>query len=210
MIFDIKDKWSYMAAVDFAKTLKDSAEPDKTKTACLGMIMGCWDLFHHLHLHMLRRAKNYCQHLIVGVATDRYIAATKGDGLPYVPQEHRIQIVDAIKYVDMCFLVDHEDDVNSAAVRLVMNNHGVFFDNQERVGRFRSLAFYRPDYSPEAGYNPSMVYKSGNVIIIPEVKDKYYTTTGAVAAGVAKIVGRNPVGIKAKSLLGLPDLHSEA
>ena len=59
---------------------------------------GTFDLFHIGHLNILRRLKEQCDRLIVGVSTDEF-NEMKGKK-PIVPFEQRIEIVRAIRYVD--------------------------------------------------------------------------------------------------------------
>ena len=65
----------------------------------IGYTTGVFDLFHIGHLNILRRAKQCCGHLIVGVSTDELVEEYKRKR-PIVPFEERIDIVSAIRYVD--------------------------------------------------------------------------------------------------------------
>ena len=65
----------------------------------IGYTTGVFDLFHIGHLNILRRAKEQCEHLIVGVSTDELVKDYKHK-TPVIPFEERIQIVEAIRYVD--------------------------------------------------------------------------------------------------------------
>lgn len=60
---------------------------------------GTFDLFHVGHLNVLRRLSELGDRLIVGVSTDDF-NAVKGKK-PIVPFEQRIEIVQAIRYVDV-------------------------------------------------------------------------------------------------------------
>ena len=64
----------------------------------IGYTTGVFDLFHVGHLNILRRAKEQCDHLIVGVTVDELVAY-KGKKA-FIPFEERIAIVGAIRYVD--------------------------------------------------------------------------------------------------------------
>lgn len=57
------------------------------------------DLFHIGHLRMLKQAKALGDYLIVGVLTDEAVVAYKR--LPVIPFNERIEIISAIKYVDL-------------------------------------------------------------------------------------------------------------
>lgn len=65
----------------------------------VGYTTGVFDMFHIGHLNILRRAKEHCDYLIVGVSTDENVESYKHK-TPSVPFSERIQIVQAIKYVD--------------------------------------------------------------------------------------------------------------
>ena len=65
----------------------------------VGYTTGVFDLFHIGHLNILRRAKENCDKLIVGVTTDELLQVYK-DKSPIIPFEERISIVKSIKYVD--------------------------------------------------------------------------------------------------------------
>lgn len=56
-------------------------------------------MFHIGHLNILRRAKEQCDYLIVGVSTDDVVEQYKHHR-PVIPFDQRIEIVAAIKWVD--------------------------------------------------------------------------------------------------------------
>ena len=56
-------------------------------------------MFHIGHLNILRRAKERCDYLIVGVSTDECVESYKHH-VPMIPYNQRAAIVAAIKYVD--------------------------------------------------------------------------------------------------------------
>lgn len=64
----------------------------------IGYTSGVYDMFHIGHLNLLKRAKEQCEFLVVGVTTDEL--AQYKNKTPIIPYEERKQIVEAIKYVD--------------------------------------------------------------------------------------------------------------
>ena len=74
----------------------------------IGYTTGVFDLFHIGHLNILRRSKEQCDYIIVGVSTDELVKSYKNK-IPVVPFEERIKIVESIKYVDKVVIQDSMD-----------------------------------------------------------------------------------------------------
>lgn len=77
----------------------------------IGYTTGVYDMFHIGHLNILRRAKEKCDYLIVGVSTDECVLSYKNK-TPIIPFEQRAAIVEAIKYVDEVIPQDTMDKVD--------------------------------------------------------------------------------------------------
>jgi choline-phosphate cytidylyltransferase len=69
---------------------------------------GTFDLFHVGHLNILQRAKRLGSRLIVGVSSDA-LNFRKKNRYPLTNQEHRMNIVGALKCVDEVFLEESMD-----------------------------------------------------------------------------------------------------
>lgn len=73
-----------------------SGRAKNERGAVIGYLSGTFDLFHIGHLNLIRRAKQHCDYLIVGVHPN---AAHKGK-TTFIPFEERMEIVGACRYVD--------------------------------------------------------------------------------------------------------------
>lgn len=74
----------------------------------VGYAPGVYDMFHVGHLNILRRAKLECDYLIAGVVTDETTQRIKGRS-PVVPLFERLEIVQAIRFVDEAVADDFID-----------------------------------------------------------------------------------------------------
>lgn len=74
----------------------------------VGYTTGVFDMFHIGHLNIIRRAKDLCDYLIVGVTTDQLCMARKNK-LPIICEAERVAIVQAIRYVDKVVLQNDMD-----------------------------------------------------------------------------------------------------
>jgi cytidyltransferase-like protein len=108
------------------------------------------DLFHPGHVEVLRAAREFGDHLVVGVLSDETVAAYKRQ--PVMTLAERVAVIAACKYVDEVVpdapyrvttefldehdiaLVVHGDDITPAAVAEV-------FGSIEAAGRLRLVAY---------------------------------------------------------------------
>lgn len=65
----------------------------------IGYTTGVYDMFHIGHLNILRRAKEQCEILVVGVTTDELCYKRK-QKYPIINEHDRMTIVESIRYVD--------------------------------------------------------------------------------------------------------------
>lgn len=98
----------------------------------IGYTTGVFDLFHIGHLNILRRAKEQCEYLIVGVSTDELVMEYKNKR-PVIPHHERIAIVESIKYVDK---VVHQIDRDKLAAWEKINFDVMFVGDDWRGNPF--------------------------------------------------------------------------
>ena len=77
-----------------------------------GYTAGAFDLFHIGHLNLLKRSKEKCDYLIVGVTSDELIERTKNKK-PIIPLDERIQILKELRCVDEVVIQDDLDKVKA-------------------------------------------------------------------------------------------------
>ena len=67
---------------------------------------GCFDILHVGHVRYLEKAKECGDVLVVGVNSDRGVAALKGDGRPIIDERGRAELVGALESVDYVVICD--------------------------------------------------------------------------------------------------------
>lgn len=87
------------------------------KKYSIGFTAGVFDLFHIGHLNLLKKCKEQCEYLIVGVMTDDFTEHQKGNK-PYISCEERMEIVKSIIYVDEVVRVDYHNTYKPDAWKL--------------------------------------------------------------------------------------------
>lgn len=113
----------------------------------VGYLSGTFDLFHMGHLNLLKRAKEQCDYLIVGVHPN---AAHKGKKT-YISFEERLEIVQSIKYVDKAIESLPEDN----EVWNIYHYDKLFVGSDYRgTDRFKAYEKYFEDKGVEIVYFP--------------------------------------------------------
>lgn len=92
-------------ALDSCRYKLESGRMNLSPQIRIGYLSGTFDLFHIGHLNLLRRAKQYCDYLVVGIHKD---ASHKGKEA-FIPFEERCDIVRNIKYVNKVIVSEPED-----------------------------------------------------------------------------------------------------
>lgn len=71
-------------------------------------VSGGFDPIHHGHIRMFQEAKALGDELVVILNNDHWLAGKKGR--PFMSQEERKEIIEAIKWVDRVVFTDHAPD----------------------------------------------------------------------------------------------------
>jgi len=58
----------------------------------IGVVCGSWDMFHHGHMRLLKRARAACDYLVVGINNDERIKRTKSSD-PIWVENHRLEVI---------------------------------------------------------------------------------------------------------------------
>lgn len=95
---------------------------------------GTFDLLHHGHINILRRAKEYGDYLIVGLSSDEF-NEIKGKAA-YHSYEERKMILEAVKYVDE---VIPEHNWGQKVTDIKSNNVDLFVMGSDWEGKFDDL-----------------------------------------------------------------------
>lgn len=128
----------------------------------IGITFGTFDLLHIGHVNILRRAKQECSVLIVGVSSDELNLRKKGR-LPTYSIEERLKIVESIRYVDSVFV---EESLEKKAEYIAEFNAGVLFMGDDWAGKFDHLSeICRVKYFPRTPGISTTEVKQGIVAV---------------------------------------------
>ena len=101
----------------------------------VGYLSGTFDLFHIGHLNLLKRAKEQCDYLVVGVHES---GAWKGKET-FIPFEERAEIVRNVKYVDKVIKSFPEDSDAHDVIKYDKLFVGSDYKNSERFMRYEEI-----------------------------------------------------------------------
>ncbi len=136
---------------------KDSGRLDNDKKVKIRYLSAAFDLFHIEYLNLLRRARQCCDYLIVGV-----IDSDKGKGKEnFIPLGERKELLAACKYVDK--VVDACPEDSDAWDLWHYDRLFVSFDHKD-IDRFSHYQDYFEDKGVEVIYFPYALEADGRQI----------------------------------------------
>ena len=71
----------------------EALEKARSEGKKIGLVMGSWDQCHIGHIRYLKRAKEECDYLVVGVDSDAKIRKRKGPNRPLIPEDERYDTI---------------------------------------------------------------------------------------------------------------------
>jgi len=121
----------------------------KLKNKKIVFTNGVFDLIHAGHIDLLEFAKNNGDYLVVGINDDQSVRKFKGGDRPIFPLEERMEILEAIQYVD--FIIPFSEDTPISLIK-----------NLWRV----DVLVKGGDYSPSEVVGKNEVEKTGGKLLI--------------------------------------------
>ena len=73
------------------------------------LTLGCFDLFHPGHVYFFKQAKQYGDHLTVGIASDALVTEFKGKQRPIFSAFNRLLLLRSCKFVDAAHIYGNDN-----------------------------------------------------------------------------------------------------
>ena len=101
----------------------------------IGITFGTYDLFHIGHLNIIKRAKELCDYLIIGVSSDE-LNFSKKQFYPIFKLQDRKNIVKSLKYTDEVFT---EESLEKKREYIIKYKAAVLIMGDDWEGKFDFL-----------------------------------------------------------------------
>ena len=87
-------------------------ELDSLKPRKIGFTNGCFDLIHQGHIDYLKKAREQCDFLIVGLNSDNSVEKLKGPTRPIINQYERSYILSSFEFIDRIIIFNEQTPIN--------------------------------------------------------------------------------------------------
>ncbi len=131
----------------------------RRKNLKIGFTNGCFDLLHLGHLHLLDKAKKFCDRLIVGLNSDLSVSKLKGSNRPIQSEIVRSKVLEAIACVDAVVVFDEDTPYN--IIELILPD----------------VLVKGEDYNIDNVIGADLVIKNGGKVKLIDLKKGYSTTS---------------------------------
>ncbi len=84
----------------------------KAENKTIGFTNGCFDLVHIGHVEVLRKSKEKCDKLVLGLNSDNSIKKIKGNDRPIIDENSRSVLLSEFQSVDLIVIFDEETPLN--------------------------------------------------------------------------------------------------
>ena len=125
------------------------------------LVTGIFDLLHIEHIRFLNKAKAVGDKLIVGIETDVRVSHIKGGGRPVNNANIRLEQLQALKTVDITFLLpeqfDEQEDWEDFIAQIrpdiyAVSSHTSYLANKKAIaekygGKLEIVHQFNPEYS---------------------------------------------------------------
>lgn len=111
--------------------LNEDFEGDKMKKRKVGLIYGCFDLFHVGHLNALKQARRLCDILLVGIFTDEAMKSYKHK--PIISFEERAQIIAELRCVDAILKIKKREPQDFPEIDFLFVSNKIYGDKLQMV-----------------------------------------------------------------------------
>ncbi|MDR3117667.1 MAG: adenylyltransferase/cytidyltransferase family protein [Puniceicoccales bacterium] len=101
--------WDAIRRIDRLLSFPDACaqrESWRREGRCVVLTNGCFDLLHPGHLHLLERAREFGDALVVALNADRSVRELKGPERPILSERLRAYALGCLRSVDRIFLFD--------------------------------------------------------------------------------------------------------
>ena len=94
------------------EALAERLAPHRAGGRSLVFTNGCFDILHPGHVRLLTRARSLGDVLVLGLNSDDSVRRLKGAGRPILRLEERVEVLSALRPVDVIAVFDEDDPLN--------------------------------------------------------------------------------------------------